>query len=141
MSNSLNFEFDSGSSEKARAVVDGLHAFNVKFLGEYSPEKINLYASDESGTVVAGLLGNVLLGWFYIDVLWVHEDWRGQDVGSSLMNQAISKAKEMGAERAYLDTMAFQAAPFYEKLGFRELMRFEKFANGYDRIVMLKDSI
>ena len=141
MSKSVSFVFDNESPDMTQDVVEGLHQFNVQFLGEYGSEKIQLFALDENEKVVGGFLGNVLVNWLYVDVMWIHEDWRGERIGATLMEKGMAKAGELGATRAYLDTMQFQAAPFYEKLGFRELMRFEKFANGYDRIVMVKDPL
>lgn len=141
MSDSVKFEFDNDSREKELAVIDGLRQFNFQYLGQYKPEHLRLFAHDENGEVVGGLIGNVLLGWLYIDILWVHEKVRTQGVGSRLLEMGLSRGKEMGAGKAYLDTMGFQAAPFYEKHGFREIYRFPNFANGFDRLVMQKDDL
>lgn len=54
----------------------------------------------------------------HVDLLAVPESLRGQDVGTALMQRAEAMARERGCVGAWLDTFAFQARGFYEKLGY-----------------------
>jgi GNAT superfamily N-acetyltransferase len=72
-------------------------------------------ATDE---IVGGLWANALWGSFYVALLFVPEALRGTGLGASLMRQAEEEAIRRGCREMWTDTFAFQARPFYEKLGF-----------------------
>lgn len=59
-----------------------------------------------------------LWGSFYIALLVVPKDARGQGLGSQLMSMAELEAGDRGCRQMWLDTYAFQARPFYERHGF-----------------------
>ncbi|WP_201843060.1 GNAT family N-acetyltransferase [Microvirga zambiensis] len=71
-----------------------------------------------TGETVGGLWGKSSYDWVFIDLLFVPEQWRGQNVGTLLLR----KAEEIGRVRdcigLWLDTFGFQARGFYEKNGF-----------------------
>ena len=54
----------------------------------------------------------------YVDVLFVDEEYRGQDLGSELLNKVENEAKAIDATLAHLDTFDFQAKDFYIKHGY-----------------------
>ncbi len=64
-----------------------------------------------------------------------HPDVQGQGVGKALMQAAIDKARDMGAEQIWLETNTKLAAALalYRKAGFRELTGDELTATPYDR--------
>ncbi len=49
-----------------------------------------------------------------------------------------SQARALGAVRSFLDTFAFQAAPFYAKNGYVEVARVLGYWGEHDRIYMAK---
>jgi GNAT superfamily N-acetyltransferase len=55
--------------------------------------------------------------WGYIWGLYVEPDYRGQGIGSQLMNRAIKYLKSLGCSRAILHTSPL-GKPIYERLGF-----------------------
>ena len=83
----------------------------------YRPYSI-LLSDHPGGPVTGGLYGYVLFEWLFIQYVSVPEALRGQGVGSQLMAKAESWARSEGLGGLWLDTFAFQARPFYEKLGF-----------------------
>ena len=69
---------------------------------------MNFHIKDEGGLVIAGI--NSLMycwGMLYIDVLFVDENYRGQRLGSILLNQVEAEAKSLGASLSHLDTFRF----------------------------------
>lgn len=50
--------------------------------------------------------------------LWVDKAYRGQNIGTELLQTMENTAKEKGAKYAEVDTFSFQALPFYQKQGF-----------------------
>ncbi|MBC7668193.1 MAG: GNAT family N-acetyltransferase [Gemmatimonadaceae bacterium] len=69
-------------------------------------------------TVRGGLWGQSRWGAFYVDMLVVPEDLQHIGMGTSLMQRAETEARGRGCHLMWLDTYAFQARPFYERLGF-----------------------
>ena len=54
----------------------------------------------------------------YIDVLWVHESYRGQGLGYSLITEAERIAKELGCIYSHTCTYSFQSPDFYKRQGY-----------------------
>jgi GNAT superfamily N-acetyltransferase len=51
-------------------------------------------------------------------MLFVPESMRGRGVGTALLAAAETEARSRNCLGISVDTLSFQAAPFYEKLGF-----------------------
>jgi GNAT superfamily N-acetyltransferase len=96
-----------------------LLAFNQETVGdaEASPYALTLGAAD-TDQIAGGLWAMYLWGSFYIALLVVPKDARGQGLGSQLMSMAEAEARDRGCRQVWLDTYAFQARPFYERHGF-----------------------
>ena len=75
--------------------------------------------NDESGDVIAGAAGRTFGDWLMINTLWVSDTLRGQQVGSKILHKMEQAAKARGCNKALLDTLNFQAMPFYEKHGYQ----------------------
>lgn len=97
-----------------------LLAFNQKTIGDAAGVPFALTLSSPGSTAIAGGLWALSLwGSFYIALLVVPEDARGQGHGSELMRQAEAEARRRACRQMWLDTYAFQAKAFYERLGFQ----------------------
>ena len=89
-----------------------LLAFNQQAVGDAQGEAfaLNITTPGDNG-ILGGLWALSLWGSFYIGLVVTPEGARGQGFGTQLMAQAE-------AEAMWLDTYAFQARGFYERLGF-----------------------
>jgi hypothetical protein len=73
-------------------------------------QSVGFFIDDESGSPTrTGLSGYALFDWLYVEFL---------HVGRELMAAAETWARQRGLVGMWLQTMAFQAPGFYEKLGF-----------------------
>ncbi|MDA6069344.1 GNAT family N-acetyltransferase [Flavobacterium sp. AC] len=56
-----------------------------------------------------------------IEAVRTHSDYRGQGIGTNVLNYAINRAKEKGCQMIQLtsDKRRTEAIKFYEKLGFK----------------------
>lgn len=69
--------------------------------------------------MIGGVTGKLLLGQtLSIDILWVDENYRGQDCGTRLLTAIEEKAKELKSRLVVVDTFDFQALEFYQKNGY-----------------------
>jgi len=73
---------------------------------------------NDQGEVVAGAAARTFGDWLLIDTLWVSEALRGQDVGNKILTELEMAGKKRGCVKCLLDTLNFQAMPFYQKYGY-----------------------
>lgn len=73
---------------------------------------------NEQGDVIAGATARSFGDWLLLDYLWVSEELRGQNIGSKLLAHVEATGKSRGCVKCILDTLDFQAKPFYERHGY-----------------------
>lgn len=115
-------------ADSRQAVKAGLVAYNdsrsptlrgYRERGETESIPLDLYAYDDDGALVGGIVAATWGGWLAIDLLWIREDQRGTGLGSNLLRQIEERARsERDCIGVRLDTWGFQAKPFYEKQGY-----------------------
>ncbi len=81
-------------------------------------EPFALVIEREDGGFLAGMQGVSYYGCFHIELLLVTDEMRGRGAGKRLLVEAKKLALERGCKMMTLETMDFQAKPFYEKNGF-----------------------
>ncbi len=128
----------TATEQEASEVCAQLRAFNRRAVGSLEFAPLWLVSRDEAGALCGGLVGEVYLGWLFVDSLWVADHARGGGIGSSLLRQAEARALEMGAHSVYLDTFQWQAEPFYARHGYEVFGRLENFPIGSARMFMRK---
>lgn len=119
-------------------VVKGLTEFNRQQTDGDVPNYLLVTVRDEQGAVVGGLLGATYLGWLQIQALWLPDSLRGRDYGTELMAVAEQEALRRGCPRVFLETLSFQALPFYEKRGYTVFSRLPDFPVGGARYALTK---
>jgi ribosomal protein S18 acetylase RimI-like enzyme len=128
---------DNPSPDDERFVVAQVRAFNLPF-AEWDFKSLCVFARNNEGSIIGGLVGHTYWQYLYVGFLWVHEAHRKSGLGSKLMFEAESQAKSRGCKRAFLDTFSFQAFDFYRRLGYLEFGRLPGFSGKYDRLCMHK---
>ena len=112
-----NFTFDD-TQEFANTVEQQIAEFNWQHWGVSERLPLGLKLEDDNGDLLAGFSARTFGNWLQIDNLWVSESLRGQHIGEQLLAQAETIAIERGCIYAILDTLNFQARPFYEARGY-----------------------
>ena len=125
------------SPEDAKAVVDGLNAYNSAYV-QYDNRDLKIFLRDGDGRVAGGLLGNTVFGWLHVSMLWLSDEARRQALGSQLLAMAEDEARIRGCKYVFLNTFSFQARPFYEKLGYECIATQEDFPLGHESYTMKK---
>ncbi|WP_312480547.1 GNAT family N-acetyltransferase [Kosakonia cowanii] len=99
-------------------LLSGLRRYNQQFIDSSGWGQVGIYSRNEAGAMIGGLIGTQKGLWLCIDFLWVSEEARGARLGSTLIRTAEEQAQRMGCRHAQVDTVSFQALPFYLKQGY-----------------------
>jgi GNAT superfamily N-acetyltransferase len=129
------------SAELLRGIVlEGLRAYNRTYTD--AAISVPLAVAARAGdTIIGGLVGETHWQWLHVELLWVAESYRGRGLGRRLLRAAEDEARLRGVRHAYLDTLDFQARPFYEREGWVVFGVLEDYPPGYKRFYMRKDLI
>lgn len=86
-------------------------------VNERSPLAVQI--KNSRGEVVAGAAARTFGDWLLLNTLWVSDELRGQNIGSKILKEIESASKIRGCCKCLLDTLNFQAMPFYKKHGYK----------------------
>jgi GNAT superfamily N-acetyltransferase len=129
-----------GASDPGRdVIIAGLRRFNAEQMGVDSGlQHFTVYAHDERGEVAGGLIAQISYGWLYVDKFWLPASMRGSGIGSAVLRAAEQRAIEAGCRWSHLQTLDFQALPFYERQGYEVFGVLEGYPPGGKRYYMKK---
>lgn len=121
MENSQNFHIElmtQPGTDVADFITQKIRDFNAR---HWTVPRLPLATviRDQAGDIIAGATARTFGRWLQIDYFWVAECLRGQGAGSQLLMQLEDEARRRGCVEAVLDTLDFQARPFYEKHGYQ----------------------
>jgi GNAT superfamily N-acetyltransferase len=125
--------------QTTEAIAHGLRTFNSAFIDVAPAVPFNVVMRDEDGTIVGGCACSVRWHWLWVDQLWIDERFRKQGFGEALLSAAEAEARRRGCTKAHLDTLSYQARPFYEKLGWAVFGTLEDNPPGHTRYFLQKD--
>jgi len=130
---------DSPSPEAFQKMLAPLVKFNEAAVGNATARTLAVLLKDpETDELIGGLWAWSLWGSVYIAMLFVPEPLRGTGIGTSLLRQAEQEAMRRGCRDMWVDTYAFQAKLFYEKLGFTVFGRLDGPAPIFPRFFLKK---
>ena len=122
-------------------VNNALQKFNDEKVGPDNHELLNIVEYDNSGNIIAGILGGTYWGWMHIDILWVDENHRKQGLGTQLLKAAESEAIKRGCHSVHVDTMSWQAPDFYKKHGYETISELNDIPSGNKKFHLIKKLI
>ncbi len=130
---------DKANLAAHRVIKFGLNQYNRERAGYADARSLSVLVLDAaSSEVVGGLLGRTSLGIFFIDLFFLPQAFRGDRIGTQIIEQAEAEARKRGCSAAVLYTITFQAPGFYERCGYRVLGRIECQPPGHTRLCMTK---
>lgn len=106
------------TAEDRAAIAAPLVAYNQQHGPQVSAEPLVVLLKDDAGHTIGGLWGKTVYDWMVVELLVVPESLRGRGAGAALIATAEGTAIQRGCVGAWLDTFAFQARGFYERLGY-----------------------
>lgn len=114
-----HFEYQEEPIQEDEQVLnDGIsdEAALKKNMDRIKPFRV--YIKDANGKVLGGASGTIFYGSLYVDMLWLKEELRHQGLGKKLMMEAEKIGREQKCTFVTLNTMDWEALPFYQKLGY-----------------------
>lgn len=116
----------------------GVGRYNREQAGDNHFQRLCFVLQTPDQEIIGGVLGETYWEWFYIDLLWVKDELRGQGYGHRLLTIAEQEARQRGAKNAYLDTFSFQAPDFYKQHGYQVFGELHDFPPGHQRYFLKK---
>ena len=117
----MHIRLENTESQKVQEIGDLISSYNRSNREAAESEPLNIYVEDDSGELMAGLVAETFGNWLEIEYLFVKEEFRGQGIGSKLLQQAESEAKKRNCRYVFVNTYHFQAPNFYQKQGYKEV--------------------
>lgn len=130
---------ESGDAADLNAFLDErLHAFNVAATGLSEAIPIHAQVRDAAGAVLGAISGFTWGGCCEVALLWVHEEHRGQRIGTALLEAVEAEAARRGCAQVTLSTHSFQAPGFYSKLRYQQVASIVDYPLGHAKIHYVK---
>jgi ribosomal protein S18 acetylase RimI-like enzyme len=139
MSGELAFETEEGHGPIAEFLDTAIKAWSDRITGPARRQWYSYAARTSEGVICGGVACYIYRDVLLIDTLWLDDAYRGQGLGTQLMDKAEARGQAEGCAFAFLDTMNWQARPFYEKRGYHVFHEFQMEGGKYTRFYMRKD--
>jgi GNAT superfamily N-acetyltransferase len=119
-------------TQTKKAVLGGLGRYNDEKLGKQRYKRFAISLRD-GNKIVGGIIGELWTAVLYIQYFWLEQKFRKKGFGGKLIKTIEDEARRLGATRAYVDTMSFQAPGFYRANGYEEFGSIEGYPGGVTR--------
>lgn len=123
----MHFRLENRESKKTQELGNLIRAYNQSKREPSKSEPLNIYVEDEQGNLIAGMVAETFGHWLEIEYLYVQEDFRGQGIGSNILNRAEKEARERKCNYSFVNTYQFQAPDFYKKHGYEEVFALKEY--------------
>jgi GNAT superfamily N-acetyltransferase len=130
---------DHPSEIDETVIQRGLDDYNVLKTGyrDWLPLAA-LLRDPDTGETLGGMIGRTSYGLLFIDLVYLPETMRGQDIGGRLLQMMEHEGARRGCKSAFLFTITYQAPGFYERHGWTEFGRIACDPPGTARVFMSK---
>ena len=102
------------------------------------PRKTMVLAMYDQDTFVGGICFRWYGASAMLDYMAVEENWRRQGIGKKLVAAAELEMQRQGCRQIIVDTMAYQAPAFYQRLGYEITATIPDYYATFDRIILRK---
>lgn len=125
------------SEKEINEIRGGLIEFNRKHI-DLNSKTTRVLRLLHKGEFAGGLITVHAGDWLEIPFFWIKEEFRGMGKGTELLLKAEEHARELNCSSLFLNTLDFQARPFYEKKGFSVVYTQKNYLDSCTRYFMEK---
>ena len=83
-----------------------------------SSVKNNNFLAFDNDKLIGGAIGFVEFNWYFLDLLYIDEEYRNRNIGTNLIKEIEKFALEEHLTGVRMETWNFQAKGFYDKNGY-----------------------
>lgn len=130
---------DNPAKELLAEIDLKIEGFNQEHWASQQKKPLALVLYNDENELQAGASARTFGHWLLIDNIWVDKKLRGQRLGAKLLSQLETVAIERGCVFSLLDTLDFQARPFYEKFGYEVKWTQESYPKDGCKYFMVKN--
>lgn len=114
----LKNEIDIRLTKFNREKCEWLKIKSDTLADEYQEKEFNFLVYDDN-KLIGGAIGFIKYDWYFLDMLYIDEEYRKRNIGTRLINELENFARKEKLTGIRTDTWNFQAKEFYEKMGFK----------------------
>lgn len=81
--------------------------------------KNNNFLVFDNEKLIGGAIGFIEYDWYFLDLLYIDENYREKGIGSKLIKEVEKFAIQENLTGVRMETWDFQALEFYQKLGYK----------------------
>jgi GNAT superfamily N-acetyltransferase len=130
---------DQPTDADENVIQGGLADYNAQKAGYRDWHPLAALLRDpETGETLGGMIGRTSYGLLFIDLVYLPETMRGQNIGSRLLQMMEQEGASRGCKSAFLLTITYQAPGFYQRHGWTEFGRIACDPPGAARVFMTK---
>ena len=79
----------------------------------------------DNDKLIGGAIGYIEYNWYFLDLLYIDENYRGQNIGTKLIKAIEEFAIKENLTGVRMETWNFQSRGFYEKNGYKVFAQIE----------------
>lgn len=130
---------DQPTEQDASIISTGLADYNAQKTGYRDWRPLAALLRDPTtGETLGGMIGRTSYGLLFIDLVYLPDTQRGQNIGGRLLRMMEQEGASRGCKAAFLFTITWQAPDFYRRLGWIEFGRIACDPPGNARVFMTK---
>jgi GNAT superfamily N-acetyltransferase len=123
-------------------ISEGLATSNRRCVGDPRVRHLSVLVRDPgTGELLGGLWGRTAWDWLMIELLYVAPVWRGAGWARQLVRAAEEEAVRRHCCAAWLYSHDFQAAGFFQHLGYTAFGTLPDYPAGHQRVFLQKSLI
>lgn len=131
--------YDFIPKEYEEVLYKGISEEAFRLKGFFPIQTFSIFMKDGNQSVIGGAVGALFYGSLYLDSLWVNAAFRRQRLGTELMKEVELVAKKHKTSFITLNTMDWEALPFYQRLGYSIEFTREGYEKGSKMYLLRKE--
>ncbi|MGD2168673.1 MAG: GNAT family N-acetyltransferase [Chlamydiota bacterium] len=102
-----------------KKIYEGFARHAISMIGHNEIHKPVAFIANDQENFAGAVVVDLFWGALHIKYVYVEDEYRGQGIGTQLMEKAFQYGRENQCPFAFVETMSFQASDFYQKIGFQ----------------------